>query len=170
MIYFVQASTGPIKIGFTDNWGLRRAALQLATPEPLSVLLVVDGQRSDEAGLHRAFQADRIRGEWFAPSSELLAYIQSRMIERVTFTESRRPVFLLREEASPHAVICDAIRARGVTSVAPLSGVHLSRLYAFLKGSDLNPENRGRLRAVMPEVPDTVWLAFVAPVPAEATP
>lgn len=78
MIYFVQAPSGPIKIGFTGDWRKRRIALQSGNPERLTTLLVVPGERVDEQALHRAFAAHRVRSEWFAPVDELLAYIESR--------------------------------------------------------------------------------------------
>lgn len=58
-----------------------------------------------------------------------------------------------------------AIKERGVLRVYEASGVHFTRLYAFLKGSDLGPENAGKVRAVMPEIPDAMWLELCAPTP-----
>lgn len=68
------------------------------------------------------------------------------------------------------AVVEDAIRTRGVMGVYRASGVHFTRLYAFLKGSDLGPENAGKVRAAMPEVPEVVWLELCAPTPPPVTP
>ena len=62
--------------------------------------------------------------------------------------------------------VTEAIRARRVLPLAAASGVHFTRLYAFLHGSGLDPVNCGKLRAAMPEVPDDVWLELQAPEPA----
>ena len=64
-------------------------------------------------------------------------------------------------------IVSDAIRSRGVPALARESGVHFTRLYAFLKGANLDPDNSGKLRAALVEVPDDVWLALCAPVPGE---
>lgn len=66
--------------------------------------------------------------------------------------------------------IIEAIRARRVMPLAAASGVHFTRLYAFLQGSGLDPVNAGRLRVAMPEVAAEVWLELQAPVPVEASP
>lgn len=63
--------------------------------------------------------------------------------------------------------------ANGVYAVAERSGVHFTRIYAFLRGRSMEPENAGRLRASLPAVPAEVWVAVLAPVPTssvEATP
>lgn len=65
--------------------------------------------------------------------------------------------------------ITEAIRARRVMPLAAASGVHFTRIYAFIHGSGLAPINAGKLRAAMPEVPDTVWLELQAPVSSAPT-
>ena len=62
-------------------------------------------------------------------------------------------------------IISTALKERGVPQVARASGVHFTRLYRFLRGSQLDADNVGRLRVVLVEVPDEVWLAFAAPLP-----
>jgi hypothetical protein len=85
MIYFVQAASGPIKIGFTDNWTRRKNSLQHGTYEELKKLLVMPGKLEGEQALHRLFSAHRIRGEWFRPAPEVLALIASRMADDIKF-------------------------------------------------------------------------------------
>jgi hypothetical protein len=62
--------------------------------------------------------------------------------------------------------ITKAIRKRKVLPLAAASGVHFSRLYAFLLGGGLDPVTAGRLRAAMPEVAAKHWLALQAPLPS----
>lgn len=59
------------------------------------------------------------------------------------------------------------MKARGgVYSVAASADLHFTLVYAFLRGATgLRPENLGRLRAVLPEVPDAVWVDIAAPLP-----
>lgn len=63
--------------------------------------------------------------------------------------------------------IGDIIKAKpgGVYAVGTASGVHYTRIYAFLRGSAMEPENAGRLRAVLPEVRDALWADAFAPTP-----
>lgn len=78
MIYFVQAvDGGPIKIGMTRNMVKRIRSLNGASPSPLRVLGVIDGNQVQEKTLHVRFKADRIFNEWFKPSGALLALIEA---------------------------------------------------------------------------------------------
>ena len=75
VIYFVQAEIiGRIKIGYADaeNVGHRIAALQTASPLKLDVLALHPGGRDLEKSFHRRFSRDRIIGEWFLPSGDLM--------------------------------------------------------------------------------------------------
>lgn len=140
MIYFVQAASGPIKIGYTKDWERRRIALQSGNPDKLTTLLVIPGEWSDEQALHRAFAAHRVRSEWFAACPEVLAYIESRRADHVPELD-RRAKRKAKDDASAReqsALIerllrCyyDAIAHRGVAVVAIDLGVglaHLNRL------------------------------------------
>ncbi len=76
MIYFLQDSgTHAIKIGYAISPVERAATLQTGNVSKLELLLEIDGDRRDEAGLHRRFANDRVAGEWFKPSPELLKLI-----------------------------------------------------------------------------------------------
>ncbi len=76
-VYFIQSGPGgPIKIGFASNPLARLAELQVGNPHPLAMLLLIRGTRRDEYLTAYNF-AGRIRGEWFHPSQEILAYIES---------------------------------------------------------------------------------------------
>jgi hypothetical protein len=69
------------------------------------------------------------------------------------------------------AEIRDAIKDRigPVQAAADLIGVHVTNLYAFLRGSRLEPETAGKLRALLPSVADSTWADAFAPTPSEAT-
>lgn len=111
MIYFVQAASGPVKIGFTNDWQKRRAALQSGSPERHVLLLLMPGEPADEKALHRVFVEHRVRGEWFAPVPALLAYIDSRSGEAIHLKRS-----VLRSWAASSATPWRGSRSRGVSS------------------------------------------------------
>lgn len=73
MIYFLHApEVGRIKIGFSEDCQQRIAALLGGSPTALTLLVAVDGSMREERKLHRAFEADHYRGEWFAASQPLV--------------------------------------------------------------------------------------------------
>lgn len=75
-VYFVQDShSGAIKIGKADRPEQRIKELQTGTPYPLTMLGVVPADRNTEADLQKRFTDARIRGEWFLPEPDLLAFI-----------------------------------------------------------------------------------------------
>lgn len=77
-VYFVQAASGgPIKIGFARDMEKRLQSLQTAHPEPLEVLLSLQGTLADEQAFHRQFRGLWVRGEWFDDKEELSAFIRS---------------------------------------------------------------------------------------------
>jgi hypothetical protein len=75
-VYFIQAGIdGPIKVGMSRDPARRLITLQGANPAELTLLAVVEGNRDDERAIHERFSDCRIRGEWFEPTPELLAFI-----------------------------------------------------------------------------------------------
>ena len=84
MIYFIQCqSTNNIKIGFTDgDPDKRKAELQTGSAAGLNLLFAMPGDRATEKAWHSKFSADRVHGEWFKPTGELLCRIldESRKI------------------------------------------------------------------------------------------
>jgi len=79
-IYFIQVTSGPIKIGFTTmSMAARMQGLQCGNHEAITLLKVTGGTRGEEVKIHDRFLADRIRprGEWFRCSKGLLEYIAS---------------------------------------------------------------------------------------------
>lgn len=81
MIYFMQDSgTFHIKIGFVEGNNLtsaemRMKALQTGNPSVLVLLATMPGGRSEEARQHHKHAEDRICGEWFRPTPEIIKTI-----------------------------------------------------------------------------------------------
>lgn len=76
LVYFLRAEhSGNIKIGCTGNLERRLATLAGASSEPVAVIGTVAGGTALEAHLHDLFAASRLRGEWFAATPDLVAYI-----------------------------------------------------------------------------------------------
>jgi len=76
--YFIEGEGhGPIKIGSARNVEVRRSELQIGSPVPLSVIDRLRGGRWLERSLKRRFAHDRLHGEWFARTPDLLACIVS---------------------------------------------------------------------------------------------
>jgi hypothetical protein len=76
-VYFIQpVGGGLIKIGIAADVAARLALLQTGCPIELRVIGVIPGAKATtETALHHHFAAARVRGEWFEPTPELLAYI-----------------------------------------------------------------------------------------------
>ena len=74
-VYFMRAASGAIKIGTAYNPKSRRRSIQAAMPEAVELLTDFEGGFEREGYLHGVFAAERIRGEWFAPSERLLALV-----------------------------------------------------------------------------------------------
>ncbi len=77
MIYFIQGEvTRLIKIGYAQCAIARLTQLQTGSPDKLLILgVILTGER--DRHWHSMFEDDRVRGEWFAPSERLLAYIRA---------------------------------------------------------------------------------------------
>lgn len=76
LVYFIQGdNSGAVKIGITTDLDRRLRELQVATAETLAVIGQVPGGREMERELHERFKDQRLTGEWFVPSGDLLAYI-----------------------------------------------------------------------------------------------
>ena len=72
-IYFIQcASSGRIKIGSSADPWRRLTLLQTGCPTDLSIIHAFRAPRYVELDLQRKH---RIRGEWFDPAPEILAFI-----------------------------------------------------------------------------------------------
>lgn len=81
MVYFVLAEdVQRVKIGQSDDVDKRVKALATASPVSLRLLGAIKEQthssEHSEYGIHRKWSSLRVKGEWFAASSELLAWIR----------------------------------------------------------------------------------------------
>jgi hypothetical protein len=76
--YFIQAGAkGLIKIGITTDFQSRLRSLQTSSPVPLRLLGVVPEDIEDYC--HVALWEWRVRGEWFKPVTEVLAFIEEQL-------------------------------------------------------------------------------------------
>lgn len=74
LVYFIAASArGLIKIGSAVDPAARLRTLSTGSPDRLHLLATIPGGEKRERELHARFAADRVRGEWFRPSANLLA-------------------------------------------------------------------------------------------------
>lgn len=75
-VYFVQqGADGPIKIGYSKDPVARFVSLQTGSAVQHRYLGNIPGTRETERTLHARFWGAHVRGEWFDPTPELLAYI-----------------------------------------------------------------------------------------------
>lgn len=85
-LYFIlNPALGIIKIGIAGDVDDRRRTLQHACGVELEVLAVLPKGEQYEKPLHMTFMPSRLHGEWFNPTAELLALID---------TPERVPAFL----------------------------------------------------------------------------
>lgn len=79
MIYFLQrAGGGPIKIGHTDRTARdRKNTAQVYSPEDLVVRAECPGTQRTEAAIHARLARSRVRGEWYAPTREVLELVEA---------------------------------------------------------------------------------------------
>lgn len=74
-VYFIVEAddpTSPIKIGVSTELHRRLVELQIGNPRLLRVRQVVPGDRDLEHELHRRWDGDFLRREWFRYSEEIL--------------------------------------------------------------------------------------------------
>ncbi len=64
VVYFF-ATCGYIKIGWTSNWRRRLIYLQVGSPEPLQILLIIGRPKIYEKTMHAKFSQHWAHGEWF---------------------------------------------------------------------------------------------------------
>ena len=85
-IYFIQCGkNGPIKIGYTDKDPKERLSqLQTACPYELKLLWVYKDDDYSEKQIHEELKHEHIRGEWFRPGNDVLAFIRDEMVNRYT--------------------------------------------------------------------------------------
>ena len=77
-VYFVGASRGDIKIGYSKNPWARVRDMQTSNNKELRLLGSFRGTRADETKLHQQFSDINVRGEWFKRTPELLDFIEDQ--------------------------------------------------------------------------------------------
>jgi hypothetical protein len=76
-VYFLKGlTTGNIKIGYSHDLRNRMVSIRTSCAERLQLLLVLDGDQSTEAAIHRILRPWRQRGEWFSDSEDVLHLIE----------------------------------------------------------------------------------------------
>lgn len=81
VIYFIRFDMpgGPIKIGFTKTSVRGRIKnLQQISPYPIQWIGFFDGHYTDERKAHRKLHRSCLRGEWFHPTEEVLAFVAEK--------------------------------------------------------------------------------------------
>lgn len=74
--YILSGETGRIKIGFTNSDPNKRLkALQTGSPTKLGIIAWHPGTMETEQRLHQQFHADRLHGEWFDFSDDLIVHL-----------------------------------------------------------------------------------------------
>lgn len=144
LVYFVQVeSDGPIKIGATQKISSRLSTLGSANPSVLRLIAFIrcpsyDRAFYNENALHRKFHANRIRGEWFRPTDELLDWLRDdSSVTHVSaspeaFThKTNREIDLTLLSQQPELPCLDA------TEMAKVLGVTKQRLKNLIQEYDI---------------------------------
>jgi len=80
-LYFIRAGAdGPVKIGVAADPWKRLETLQIGNHEKLELLAICYSSVTEERLIHRILDGQRIHGEWFKPTDELMAAV--RQIQR----------------------------------------------------------------------------------------
>lgn len=74
-VYFIADEDGYLKIGYSHDPQARLAQLQTASRQTLRIITTVAGDIPTEKSLHALFADAHVRGEWFAPTERLVAFM-----------------------------------------------------------------------------------------------
>lgn len=93
-VYFIQdIHSKHIKIGISRKTKCRMNDFRSSLPNNFILLLVISGYRDKEIELHKRFKKDRLCGEWFESTPELLSFIEKEQIKNkfkpITYTKDR---------------------------------------------------------------------------------
>jgi len=81
VIYFIECS-GRVKVGFSENPWARVRKVAADAPFPCELVGVMAGGRNEEASIHDRWRHLHCHREWFAASSDFLAWIRENATER----------------------------------------------------------------------------------------
>ena len=73
MIYFLEATNGLVKIGYSGNVSQRVKDISFMSPLPLRLIATLPGDKRQEKLIHSFFR--RSHGEWFYPDPRLQRYL-----------------------------------------------------------------------------------------------
>ncbi len=71
-VYFIQSDDGTVKIGWSLNPEQRLKTLSSSKGPKLKIVRIVEGTRATEKLFHRIFRINRLHGEWFKFSPQML--------------------------------------------------------------------------------------------------
>lgn len=72
-IYFIEnLFNSEIKIGVSSDIDTRLKQISSDIKSPVKLIKLINGDEQKEKELHNRFSRDRVHGEWFKPSNELL--------------------------------------------------------------------------------------------------
>lgn len=142
-VYFIQCGDGgPVKIGKANDVEKRLTLLQIGSPYSLTLLGIMAGGRVDESELHRRFASSRMRGEWFAPTEELRAFIAA---------ETTLPVAPEPEPVDLTSVRGMILSLGGTTATARLLGLPIKTVQGWKKKDHMPHYRRPALESAMAE-------------------
>ena len=144
MIYFIKSESGHVKIGFSENdVNGRLKSLQCGCPFRLSVMKIIDGDRTQEGLIQKKFKKARCQGEWFAITEELAFFIENpyeivntkktkipkTQIPNSVFVKylekiNKRPTVWAKENGLPEPTIWRAYVGRGKISFETVKAIH----------------------------------------------
>jgi transcriptional regulator with XRE-family HTH domain len=129
-VYFLHAiEPNEVKIGFTTNLTTRLLTLINESPRVLTILRVINGDRSVERWLHDYYAERRIRGEWFHFDESMLTVTPGSVLpgaKELTYRLPAEFAKLLRNE----------VLGRGVTrrDIADSAGCSVRSIEHWLSG------------------------------------
>lgn len=117
-VYFFQfGKDGPVKIGVSADVGKRHSNISCGSPVPVFWLTHLwEGDVQLERALHNKFRHLWIKGEWFNPGKDLMAFVE--------LCERRRKVTMAEIEAFPTV----PWEAPGPTPLPPLKSIRFKRV------------------------------------------
>lgn len=163
VVYFLQcAETGRIKIGATDDLTTRVAAINSASCAPARLIAVVSGGKEVEGYLHARFAEDRVNGEWFRQSPELIEIASAACYGRFPYRDVAMPCRPVRDgyadalaQAREQLLSIGDSLSRGNVSARRLhaakqTGLSPSRIFDlwYSKAKSISPDEAAKIAAV----------------------
>lgn len=74
-LYLLEAASGEIKIGCSENPWRRQSAIDLSSPHPVRLIAKWPGSHEEERELHKRFRDLGIHREWYRNEGELTAFV-----------------------------------------------------------------------------------------------